>query len=48
MSPAVRIAGAIAIGLALGCLPIVHYWSAAPHAGPGHTHHPARFAPEKE
>ena len=48
MSAALRLAGAVAIGVALGGLPIVHYWFAAPHAGPGHTHAPARAAPEKE
>jgi hypothetical protein len=48
MSAALRLAGAVAIGVALGCLPIVHYWFAAPHAGHGHTHAPARPAPEKE
>jgi hypothetical protein len=46
MNAAVRIAGAVAIGVALGCLPIVRYWSAAPHAG--HAHAPAPAAPEKE
>ena len=48
MSAALRIAGAVLVGLALGCLPIVRYWLAAPHAGHGHTHAPARPAPEKE
>jgi len=47
MRAALRIAGAVAIGLALGSLPIVHYWFAAPHAGHDHTHTPAP-APEKE
>ena len=48
MSAALRTAGAVLVGLALGCLPIVHYWFAAPHAGPGHTHAAARPALEKE
>jgi hypothetical protein len=48
MRAAIRIAGAVVVGLALGCLSIVHYWSPAPHAGHGHTHAPAPFAPEKE
>jgi hypothetical protein len=48
MSAALRTAAAVLVGLALGCLPIVHYWFAAPHAAPGHTHAPARPAPEKE
>jgi hypothetical protein len=48
MSAALRTAGAVLVGLALGCLPIVHYWFAAPHAGHGHTHAPARPAPERE
>jgi hypothetical protein len=45
---AVRIAGAIVLGIVLGCLPIVRYWFAAPHAGYGHTHAPAPSAPGKE
>lgn len=48
MSAVVRTAGAVVLGLALGCLSIVHYWFAAPHAGHGHTHAPAPAAPEKE
>lgn len=46
MSAALRLAGAVLVGLALGSLPIVRYWFAAPHAG--HTHAPASPAPEKE
>ena len=46
MSAALRTAGAVLVGLALGCLPIVHYWFAAPHTG--HTHAPAPSAPGKE
>ena len=45
---AVRLAAAVVLGVALGCLPIVHYWFAAPHAGHGHTHTPAPAAPGKE
>jgi hypothetical protein len=45
---AVRLAGAVVLGVALGCLPIVHYWFAAPHAGHGHTHAPAPTVPGKE
>ena len=48
MSAALRTAGAVLVGLALGCLPIVHYWFAAPHAGHGHSHAPAPSAPEEE
>ena len=48
MSAALRTAGAVLVGLALGCLPIVHYWFPAPHAGHGHTLAPAHPAPEKE
>ena len=48
MSAVLRTAGAIVIGIALGCLPIVHYWFAAPHAGHDHAHTPAPSAPEKE
>jgi hypothetical protein len=42
----VRTAAAVVLGIALGCLSIVHYWFAAPHAG--HTHAPAPSAPGKE
>ena len=43
MTSAVRIIAAIVLGLALGGLPVVHYWFAAPHAGHGHTHAPAHW-----
>jgi hypothetical protein len=43
---ALRTAAAIVVGFALGCLSIVHYRFAAPHAG--HTHAPAPSAPGKE
>jgi hypothetical protein len=43
---ALRTAAAIVVGIALGCLSIVHYRFAAPHAG--HTHAPAPSAPRKE
>ena len=48
MTAAVRMVAAILLGLALGCLPVVHYWFAAPHAGHAHTHVPAPPAPGKE
>ena len=44
----IRVARRHRVGIALGCLPIVHYWFAAPHARHGHTHAPAPSAPEKE
>ena len=42
----VRTAAAIVLGIALGCLSIVHYWFAAPHAG--HDHATAHAAPERK